>query len=106
MNGYFDEIENVTKGGKKAIEDGDKEAVGELMNKNHKLLNKIGVGHRELEKLVDLTLDTGALGAKLTGGGGGGNMVALANNAEEQAEICEKITEAGYRAYQTTFGED
>ena len=33
-------------------------------------------------------------------------MVALANNAEEQAEICEKITEAGYRAYQTTFGED
>ena len=106
MNGYFDEIASVTKGGKMAIEEGNKEAVGELMNKNHELLNKIGVGHPLLEKLVDLTLDTGALGAKLTGGGGGGNMVALANNAEEQAEICEKITEAGYRAYQTTFGED
>ena len=106
MNGYFDEIENVTKGGKKAIEDGDKEAVGELMNKNHELLNKIGVGHRELEKLVDVSLDAGALGAKLTGGGGGGNMIALADSAKEQKEICEKITEAGYRAYQTTFGED
>ena len=106
MNGYFDEIANVTKGGKMAIEEGNKEAVGELMNKNHELLNKIGVGHSLLEKLVELTLDAGALGAKLTGGGGGGNMVALANNAEKQAEICEKITEAGYRAYQTTFGED
>ena len=106
MNRYFDEIANVTEGGKMAIEEGNKEAVGELMNKNHELLNKIGVGHSLLEKLVELTLDAGALGAKLTGGGGGGNMVALANNAEEQAEICEKITEAGYRAYQTTFGED
>ena len=106
MNGYFDEIANVTKDGKKAIEKGNKEAVGELMNKNHELLNEIGVGHPILEKLVGLTLDAGALGAKLTGGGGGGNMVALANNAEEQAEVCEKITEAGYRAYQTTFGED
>ena len=106
MNGYFDEIANVTKDGKKAIEKGNKEAVGELMNKNHELLNEIGVGHPILEKLVGLTLDAGALGAKLTGGGGGGNMVALANSAEEQAEICEKITEAGYRAYQTTFGED
>ena len=106
MNGYFDEITNVTKDGKKAIEKGNKEAVGELMNKNHELLNEIGVGHPILEKLVGLTLDAGALGAKLTGGGGGGNMVALANSAEEQAEICEKITEAGYRAYQTTFGED
>ena len=106
MNGYFDEIANVTEGGKMAIKEGNKEAVGELMNKNHELLNKIGVGHPLLEKLVDLTLDAGALGAKLTGGGGGGNMVALANNSEEQAEICEKITEAGYRAYQTTFGED
>ena len=106
MNGYFDEIANVTEGGKMAIEEGNKEAVGELMNKNHELLNKIGVGHPLLEKLVDLALDAGALGAKLTGGGGGGNMVALANNAEEQTDICEKITEAGYRAYQTTFGED
>lgn len=106
MNGYFDEIANVAKGGKMAIEEGNKEAVGELMNKNHELLNKIGVGHPLLDKLVELTLDAGALGAKLTGGGGGGNMVALANNADEQKKICKVITEAGYRAYQTAFGED
>jgi len=106
MNGYFDEIENITKGGKMAIEEGNIKMVGELMNDNHELLNKIGVGHPELEKLVELSLKSGAIGAKLTGGGGGGNMVALAKNAKEQKEICESITEAGYRAYQTSFGED
>ncbi len=106
MNGYFNEIENITKGGKMAIEEGNVERVGELMNDNHELLNKIGVGHPELEKLVELSLKSGAIGAKLTGGGGGGNMVALANNAKEQKEICGSITEAGYRAYQTSFGED
>ena len=89
-----------------SIEERYSVAVGELMNKNHELLNKIGVGHPLLDKLVELTLDAGALGAKLTGGGGGGNMVALANNADEQIKICKAITEAGYRAYQTAFGED
>ena len=106
MNGYFDEIGNITKGGKIAIEEGNVEMVGELMNDNHELLNKIGVGHPELEKLVELSIKSGAVGAKLTGGGGGGNMVALANNVKEQKEICESITEAGYRAYQTSFGGD
>ena len=76
------------------------------MNDNHELLNKIGVGHPELEKLVEISIKSGAMGAKLTGGGGGGNMVALARNAKEQKEICESITEAGYRAYQTSFGEE
>ncbi|MCH2444170.1 MAG: hypothetical protein MK205_01715, partial [Candidatus Poseidoniia archaeon] len=47
----------------------------------------------------------GALGAKLTGGGGGGNIVALAEDKKTQKKICEAITEAGYRAYQTSFGE-
>ena len=106
MNGYFDEIGNITKGGKIAIEEGNVEMVGELMNDNHELLNKIGVGHPELEKLVELSIKSGAVGAKLTGGGGGGNIVALANNVKEQKEICESITEAGYRAYQTSFGGD
>jgi len=106
MNGYFDEIGNIAKEGKIAIEEGNVEMVGELMNDNHELLNKIGVGHPELEKLVELSIKSGAVGAKLTGGGGGGNIVALANNVKEQKEMCESITEAGYRAYQTSFGGD
>ena len=105
MEGYFDEIEKVTRNGKIAVEKGDRELVGELMDENHKLLNSIGVGHKSLEKLIDIADEEGALGAKLTGGGGGGNMVALAEDKKSQKKIYDAITEAGYRAYQTSFGE-
>mgnify|MGYP001125118915 FL=1 len=105
MEGYFDEIEKITRNGKIAIESGNAEQVGELMDENHELLNSIGVGHKILEELVEIAREKGALGAKLTGGGGGGNMVALAEDKETQKKICEAITEAGYSAYQTSFGE-
>jgi len=105
MEGYFDEIEKVTKNGKIAVEKGDRKMVGELMDENHKLLNSIGVGHKILEKLIDIAHDNDALGAKLTGGGGGGNIVVLAEDKGNQKKIYEAITEAGYRAYQTSFGE-
>ena len=105
MDGYFDEIEKITRNGKIAIESGNAEQVGELMDKNHELLNSIGVGHKILEELVEIAREKGALGAKLTGGGGGGNIVALAEDKKTQKKICEAITEAGYRAYQTSFGE-
>ena len=105
MEGYFDEIEKITRNGKIAIENGNAEQVGELMDKNHELLNSIGVGHKILEELVEMAREKGALGAKLTGGGGGGNMVALAKDKKTQKKICEAITEAGYSAYQTSFGE-
>ena len=105
MEGYFDEIEKITRNGKIAIESGNAEQVGELMDKNHELLNSIGVGHKILEELVEIAREKGALGAKLTGGGGGGNIVALAEDKKTQKKICEAITEAGYRAYQTSFGE-
>ena len=90
---------------KKAIETGDAKMVGEMMYENHDLLNSIGVSHEKLDKLIDIAKDAGALGAKLTGGGGGGNMVALAETKSEQKKIYKAITEAGYRAYQTSFGE-
>ena len=106
MNGYFDEIERITENGRIAIEEGNAEIVGEMMDENHELLNSIGVGHKELEKLIDIARDAGALGAKLTGGGGGGNMVALAKGKSSQKKIHRAITEAGYRAYQTSFGEE
>ena len=105
MEGYFSEIEIVTEKGKLAIEEGKTELIGEIMSKNHELLNSIGVGHEKLDELIDIANKAGAVGAKLTGGGGGGNMVALAKNIDDQQYIHDKITEAGYRAYQTSFGE-
>jgi mevalonate kinase len=63
-----------------AIVSGDKQRLGDLMNKNHILLKELGVSNDAINDLVEFCLDNGALGAKLTGAGGGGSVVALIPN--------------------------
>jgi len=73
----FDEIGTITEMGRCAIERGESEAVGRLMNENHRLLQLMGVSSPELEGLVEAAREGGALGAKLSGAGRGGNIIAL-----------------------------
>ena len=78
--------------------------VGKLMVENHSLLQKVGVSISELDQLVQIALDSGAFGAKLTGGGGGGCMIALAPNKEIQDKIIDNMKSAGFHCYATTIG--
>ena len=61
-----------------ALERGDLEELGGLMDENQRLLDLIGVSHPVLDGAIDAARRAGALGAKLTGAGGGGCMIALA----------------------------
>ena len=70
--------------------------LGELMNDNHALLQKMTVSSPELDRLVSAACKAGAMGAKLSGGGRGGNMIALV--ALEMAEsVSSALKEAGAR---------
>jgi mevalonate kinase len=73
----FDEIGTIAEMGRRAIERGEIETAGRLMNENHRLLQLIGVSSPELEGLVEAAREGGALGAKLSGAGRGGNIIAL-----------------------------
>ena len=73
----FDEIGTIAEMGRQAIERGEIETVGQLMNENHRLLQLISVSSPELEGLVEAAHQSGALGAKLSGAGRGGNIIAL-----------------------------
>ena len=73
----FHEIGTIAEMGRQAIERGEIETVGRLMNENHRLLQLIGVSSPELEGLVEAAREGGALGAKLSGAGRGGNIIAL-----------------------------
>ena len=72
-----------------AIQNNDFELLGQLMNLNHGLLNALQVSTPELERLVMIARESGALGAKLTGGGGGGAMIALCDNVSATQEAIE-----------------
>jgi len=73
----FADIGRLVESARGAIERGDLQALGRLMDENHAQLSRLGVSSPELDALVTIARDAGAMGAKLSGGGRGGNMIAL-----------------------------
>jgi hydroxymethylglutaryl-CoA reductase len=85
-----------------ALKRNDLERLGELMNVNQGLLNGLQVSSWELEELIQIARENGALGAKLTGGGGGGSMIALCpDNADK---VMRAMQDAGYQAMDVRIG--
>ncbi|MDR1389789.1 MAG: hypothetical protein LBJ31_07405 [Treponema sp.] len=80
---------------KKAIEDGDLRTAGEIMTENHKLLIKMDLSHERLIWLCKKAINSGACGAKLTGGGKGGYMVSLAEDPDIQKNIARDFEAGG-----------
>lgn len=106
---WFDSISEkynqVVHEGKDALIQLDLSKVGKLMNKNHELLQELSVSCEELDNLVKVARENGAIGAKMTGTGRGGNMIALAPDeatAKQIAESLEKARAAG--VWITSFG--
>ena len=76
-----DQIGDLVVEARQAIEAGDPDTLGKLMDENHRLLIEMGVSSPDLNRLVTAARTSGALGAKLSGGGWGGNMIALVEEA-------------------------
>jgi len=100
----FNEYKDLSEKAKKALLESDKSLIGKLMNQNHKLLQDITVSSEINDKLVEIALDNGALGAKMTGTGRGGLVIALAENDEVQKNITNAIEMKGYDAWKTLIG--
>jgi mevalonate kinase len=90
----FDQVGEIAKQARHSIERGTWEMLGELMNKNHALLQEMTVSSPELDKLVSVARNAGAMGAKLSGGGRGGNMIALVGQ-EKAEEVASALLTAG-----------
>lgn len=101
----FDKIGEIVKEARGTIERGNPvlseaeamKELGELMNRNHALLQTMTVSSPELDGLVTAARKAGASGAKLSGGGRGGNMIALVE--PDQAEVVARsLKEAGAKS--------
>ena len=100
----FTEYKNLAEDAKKALINGDIITVGDLMNQNHKLLQEITVSGEVNDELVEIALQNGAVGAKMTGTGRGGLVIALTENEEKQEKIANAIESKGYDAWKTMIG--
>ena len=94
IQAIFEKIGAIVDSAIDCIAQGDIPRLGSLMTQNHEYLQKLTVSSKELDKLVHVALDQGALGAKLSGGGRGGNMITLVQN-DMIEPISQHLSEAG-----------
>ncbi len=96
----FQQIDQLSIDGAKALANQNYSELGSMMNVCQGLLNAIEVSTPELEEMIHIARDAGAVGAKLTGAGGGGSMVALCPGRE--AEVRAALEQAGFTTLKTT----
>jgi mevalonate kinase len=100
-NSLFDEVAELTRVARAALERGDAAAVGKLMQLNHQLLVRMGVSSEANDHLVAVAMNAGALGAKLSGGGRGGNNVTVVR-VQDKERVERALRAAGARRVLTT----
>jgi mevalonate kinase len=98
----FEGIRVLVENARHAIEAGDREALGKLLDLNQMLLAGLFVSGEDIEKMCGAARENGALGAKLTGAGGGGSVVALAPSTEVAQKIVAAWEKGGFTGFVTT----
>lgn len=91
---WFDQIGDIVQQARLAIEAGEIDRLGPLMDQNQAILEHLDVSSGELERFILVSKRAGATGAKLVGGGRGGNMIALVNEHNVQA-VMAALKDAG-----------
>ncbi len=89
----LEEFTRVARDGIRAVEQGDRPRVAELIGRNQELLREVGVSHPRLEALISAAAPA-AEAAKLTGAGAGGSIVALPVPGKE-VELVRRLARAG-----------
>jgi mevalonate kinase len=77
INSIFGTIGNIVENAKDCLIKKDFVKLGQLMNMNQGLLDSLGVGNAKLSSLIYTALESGSLGAKISGAGGGDCIIAL-----------------------------
>jgi mevalonate kinase len=90
----FSQVGEIVWDARQAIERGDSDELGKLMDANQVLLQEMTVSSVELDQLIVTAHKSGALGAKLSGGGRGGNMIAAVSK-EKASALAEALLSAG-----------
>lgn len=88
-------LEHLTVKARESLKTGALKQLGQFLTEAHEQLKQLGVSDPGLNHYVDISIENGALGAKLTGGGRGGCMLALADSVESALLIERALKGAG-----------
>jgi mevalonate kinase len=100
FSGLMSQSKDICNQALAALNNGNIEHLGMLMNENQLILERLGISHEKADELIDVARRAGALGAKITGAGGGGAIIALASSKQDSETIASAIKEAGQSAFE------
>jgi len=107
FDSFFWELGSMASVAREVIRSGSPEELGLCMNRAHEALRALGVSCPELDRLVSAALESGAAGAKLSGGGRGGAVVALLGSDADEATLISRLRLAGAESiFTTVLGRD
>ncbi|MDP9151947.1 MAG: mevalonate kinase [Myxococcota bacterium] len=102
VNRAFDGVRALVDSARTAIEEGDRFALGRLMDLNQRLLGGLFVSTPDIERMCALARGAGAFGAKLTGAGGGGSVVALVASETASDAVLTAWLRDGFDGFATS----
>ena len=94
---------NLVGRGEAAIDSGDMNLLGALLDENHALCQELTVSCKELDDMVLAARAAGAIGAKMSGTGRGGLMLALTPTDEIQNAVAAALEKISPQVWKTTF---
>ena len=92
---YIEELGKLTDEAKVYIESNQVENLGNVMTKAQRYLEKLSISDETLDSLIEVAMNNGAYGAKLTGGGRGGCMISLFPTREMAQEASVHLKNNG-----------
>jgi mevalonate kinase len=98
----FEAVRSLVHSARLAIIEGDRFALGRLMDLNQALLSALFVSTPDIERMCALARGAGALGAKLTGAGGGGSVIALVPTPSVGEDVLSAWKEAKFEGFATS----
>ncbi len=104
VDSILDKLDRISRLGIKALKLKKLERIGSLMTNYYQELRKLGISTKKLDKIISLSLENGALGAKPTGGWGGGCCLVLTKNQKETFSLIEFFKDNGFDAFQIKIG--
>ncbi len=99
---FLDAYTQIYQQAHEALNKGDVEYLGYLMNLNHGLLTGLGKNSGKIERARDLLSMIGAKGSKISGAGSGGNIIALFKYEEEVIRAKHMMEQHGYPSISAT----
>jgi mevalonate kinase len=100
----LESLNNISEKALIALKQKNLKILGELMVNYYRSLKKLDISTRKLDKIIDIAISSGALGAKPTGAWGGGCCLVLGRDQKQILSLVKIFKDKNFKCFQAKIG--